>query len=230
MLHRKRIGIFVVAFMISSPCAADLRPYLFVDSGIADPDLSSIETQYKRMKNEASTYGGNGSINADDTGGAYVVGVGIQPFRHFAMEIGYYDFGSYDIEGAGQYDRGERHMSASGHTRTSIDGWGAQGIFIMPLSERFTVQLGVGAAWLDTHIEGQYTQVAATNVATQAQQSDTDTTMHDTTALLGLGARYRITPNFQFRVDYRYFGGVSDYTDDNDSEVQLVTAGMSYHF
>ncbi|MBB3142636.1 outer membrane protein [Halomonas organivorans] len=230
MSHRMWLGTFVVAFMTSGPCVADLRPYVFVDGGIADPDLNGIEAHYERMKDEASNAGGNGKIDTDDTSGAFAIGVGIQPYRHFAMEVGYYDFGSYDIEGAGQYLRGERQMSASGDTRTTIDGWGAQGIFIMPLSERFTVQLGAGAAWLDTRIEGQYTQSATTRAGTQTRQNDIDKTMHDTVALLGLGARYRITSSVQLRVDYRYFGGVGQYTDEHGSEVQLVTAGVSYHF
>lgn len=221
--------LLLCGFLSAPAIAADLRPYLFASAGIAQADLGELEDRFDVIIDQASDNGGTSSMATDDRDTVATLGLGLRLHRHFAIELGYYLLGNYDIEAQGRYTNGIGRLTRQGTAQVDVRGWGAQGVILAPLTERFSATLSLGLAELETEISGRYRYHQASPLGQISREEEFDTTLRNTVANLGVGARYAIGDALSLRLDYRYLGGIGGQYEAQEN-IHSLSAGLIYHF
>lgn len=142
------------------------------------------------------------SSQLDETATSYKVYAGYMFNQNFGIEAGWADHGDAERSAAG-YTIGAQPRSLY---------LAATGSF--PVSERFAVIGKIGAA-------SNRTRLSATGEANE--------TLKETTALIGIGATFAITPTLLAVVEYENFGKIIK-EDDGNMKLDVLSAGLRYKF
>ncbi|RTR05129.1 outer membrane beta-barrel protein [Halomonas nitroreducens] len=229
-----RHTVLATAWLMTAPAlavnaaAADL--YLFADAGFAEPDLDTLDRRHQRMAERMTDNGGVALVDVDDQSGAGVIGVGIQPFRYLALELGYYHLGDYRLETRGALTTPTHDLASRTVTDVEVRGWGLNGKLLLPISEALSGTFTTGIARIDTDITAVTTHRGEVLGEPFSTRETTEHRFEDTVGILGIGAWYRLGDHLGLRVDYRYLGGFGQGEDGGDSDLDLFTAGVVYVF
>jgi OOP family OmpA-OmpF porin len=154
------------------------------------------------------------STSMDKRDTAYQLNLGYRFNPYFALEGGYVDFGRFDFTSnvlAPAADTVNGNVKAYG-TRFSAVG-------ILPLQSGFSVYGKAGMFDARTKIEGG-----------SPSGLDVGESHHHTDGTFGVGASYDITKQIVASVEWNRYLKVSDSDATGRSDIDLVTAGLSYHF
>ena len=156
---------------------------------------------------EASGYGLTATLNTE-TGAALAWSVGYA-FKDWRVESELSwrrnDLDSVTLSGARFTSTGTNRASANGSVKNFA--WMANGVYVLPLTDRFTALLlgGVGVA----RVTGELSRIGSADFAFD----DEKTTF---AYQVGVGAEYPLSQDFAFEVSYRFFGTPTVTFDDVD--------------
>ncbi|QFU01715.1 OmpA-like transmembrane domain protein [Halomonas sp. THAF5a] len=204
--------------------------YLFADGGIAEPDLGTLDRRQQRHVARMTGNDEGAPVSVDDRSAAGVIGVGLLPFRHLALELSYHYLGDYRLESRARIDTASHQLDARTTTDVEVRGWGLSGKLLLPIGEALSATATLGVARLETDITAVTTS-RGTVLGESISRRERDTySVEDTVGILGIGAWYQYGPHVGLRLDYRYLGGFGQGDDGGDSDLDLVTAGLVYVF
>jgi opacity protein-like surface antigen len=141
--------------------------------------------------------------------------IGYKFNAYIAAELGYLDLGDYTAK-AGSYGKGT--ASASGATISAL--WS------FPFDEKFSVYARTGVLFAKTRTKARYTNSDDEFVSERENRSDV-------VPVLGIGANYNLTKNWQLTGEYRDVGSatlVKAAGESLDIEVNAFTVGANYFF
>jgi OOP family OmpA-OmpF porin len=156
-------------------------------------------------------FAGAASSISDHRHTGYKLYLGYQFDRHFALEGGYVDLGKL------KFDSTTLGGSLSGNIKTK-DGLFLDAVGIAPLNDRFNVFGKVGVYDLKT-------QLTASGTA-----GSVDTSSRKAGLNYGLGVGYKLTQHLGARLEWEQFHHVGSTDKTGRANVNLLSAGLDYHF
>jgi OmpA-OmpF porin, OOP family len=144
-------------------------------------------------------------ISCEDNDTAWKVLAGFQVNKHFAVELGYADFGEVAASGPG------------GTIKIEATAFEAVGIGMLPVADRFSVygKLGVYRGETDMNINTVLLQQSES-------ESNTDVTF-------GFGARFDFTKQLAGRVEWQRYQDVGG-GEIGESHIDLISIGVLFRF
>ncbi|SEO98229.1 outer membrane protein [Aquisalimonas asiatica] len=193
----------------------DVRPYFVADAGMGYVDLGDAERDLDRIADDDDI---SGSTSTKNTSFAYILGIGWHIGPYVAIELNYFDLGEYDATfSADNNDALESVIDFS--------GFGARGIARWPLTESWSVDVGLGAAQMDTRLRREFKPgSSSSNGGAVERYSSTDVVMN-----ASLGTQYRLSREWSLRAQYLYFNDVGDSSTGRD-DIQVLTVGAQFFF
>ncbi|QOR37443.1 outer membrane beta-barrel protein [Billgrantia diversa] len=224
-----RSVLLILSLVVAAPASA-LEPqfYFFGSFGAGEPDLGKLENKIKAVAEAANGNGGVGSHQADERDEIFSLGIGLQLHRYFAIELSYLDLGSYELEANGSHSNGQGEVIAYSDAEVEVRGYGLHGVVIVPVTERFSGDLALGIAKLKTEVEGRYTRDYITPLGHLSEQEHYDLTLRDTVASVGVGTHYAFTDMLGLRLNYRYYGGLGNIYEADES-IDVLSIGLTFH-
>ena len=141
-------------------------------------------------------------ITCNDSDTAWRILGGYQIDNHFALELGYHDFGKVEAAGFG----------VNGEVTANV--WELVVVGTIPLQNRFSVYGKLGGYRGDTRLRS--------NAGFSGSDTNTDITF-------GVGGRYDFSPQVAFRAEYQAYQSVGgDATGSSDFDV--ISAGALFRF
>jgi len=202
---------------------------MLLASGIACAQQSgfymggSIGQAWANIDDDAASFvadigGTNVSGNTDDTDITYKIFGGFKVNQNFAVEGGYAYLGKYTTSADGTFAGGA--VSAKGNVKSYAIFLDAVGI--LPANEQFSVFGKAGFAYTNTdaHVSASTTALSASDSASANKW----------VPKLGLGAQFQVSRNIALRAEYEYYFNVGDQNKTGESDVQILTAGISFGF
>lgn len=160
----------------------------------------------------------NVSGNTDDTDFSYKIFGGYKINKNFAVEGGYANFGKFTSNGSGRLLG--QPISASEEVKSYAIFVDAVGI--LPASEEFSVFGKAGFAYTNTKATGS---ASAPGISASASES-----ANQWVPKLGLGAQYYVTKAIALRAEFEYYFNVGDENTTGQSDVQVLSAGITFGF
>jgi OOP family OmpA-OmpF porin len=168
-----------------------------VDTGLAAQGIGSASS----IKKNATTFGLN---------------LGYQFTPNWAVEGGYTDLGSHDINGTVSSPASD---GLSGKVKARM--WNVAAVGTLPLEGGFGVYAKLGVARTDTKVD-----IASTTGAT----TPLDTKDDRWSPLIGVGALYRINENLDATVEYNRIDRLGSDNSTGRFDANTVMAGLRYRF
>ena len=155
------------------------------------------------------------TVDAKDSG--YKLYGGYEFNRNFALETGYYDLGTFTS-----------HSVTTGVGAGTIDGeWDAWAI---PIALVGTVPLGASFS-LFGKVGGAFTSLDATARGTSTPKTfEFSESESEFGTYLGVGAGVFFGQGWGIRVEWELFAGVGDDETTGESDIDLLSASIQYHF
>lgn len=149
----------------------------------------------------------------DESDHGYKLFGGYQFNRHFAIEGGYFDLGSFDF-------RAETLPPGSLDGKIEIDGFNLDLVGILPLAERFSLfgRLGANHAEANADLRGS----GAVNVL------EPNSSKRDTNLKFGVGAQWAVSERLGLRAEAERYR--IDDSFDNRGDIDLFSLGLIFRF
>lgn len=144
---------------------------------------------------------GNGFSKHDDTDTTGTVNIGYQFNRNFAVELGYTDFGKFNVS------------NGSGSGDWKSDGVGLSLVGILPMDNRWSLYGKIGAFYSDTRIN---------NIPGVNSDKRTNGTA-------GLGVSYDFGNRVVGKAEWNYYNDVGESSTGKPT-INTVTLGLAYRF
>jgi OOP family OmpA-OmpF porin len=132
---------------------------------------------------------------------------------NFALEAGYMDLGK------SKYTASYNQGAASGELKSG--GIDVAALGILPLSDSFSIfgKAGIIGAKTDSKL-----------TATGLSSSSWKSTTHEILPLVGVGATYKLSQNFDLRADYDYVSGIGKSSKTGVMKSNMISVGVAYNF
>jgi OOP family OmpA-OmpF porin len=145
--------------------------------------------------------------------------------KNFAIEGGYADLGKYTASASASFD------GASGSINGDVKAYAifidAVGFLPAGSNEEFSVFGKAGLAYTKTKANASAAAAAPGIGSASASASDSDS---EVVPKLGLGAQYYVTRNVALRAEYDIYFNVGDEDKTGESNVQVVSATLTFGF
>ncbi len=206
-----RVLSLAVITTIASPIAHadDMGWYFGAAAGEAEAKFNNVRIGDDLLGSDYET----SNLNADNRDKAYKVYLGYQVNSYFALEGGYFDFGTTDFT----LDTTPLGVFSS---QTDMKGFNFDARAMMPFSDMVSIYALVGV----NYIEAKNNQTGTGLVSLIASGS----TERDVNYQYGLGLQFDFTDNFAMRVEAERFR-VNDPSGDKDF-VDMASLGLVYKF
>ena len=152
------------------------------------------------------------STDNNDTG--YKLQLGYQFSPNFAIEGGYVDLGKF------LYSASVTGGNATGEAKA--DGWNIGLVGMMPLPNNFGLFAKLGT--INAKVK---TRVTAVGTGGTASVDESATKWKPN---LGLGATWMVSKNLGIRLEYEEFYDLGEKDRTGESDVSLLSVGLSYRF
>lgn len=193
--------------------AADPASYIGVAFGVsqaADLDAASINASLASIGLGAAT-------SVDDKGTPFKIYGGHRASENFAFEAGYTSFGEFT----------SNSTIISGGSGSVSGKWSGYSLDLnvlglIPVGESISLfgKAGIGIWNLDFDISA-----SGPGGSLAASESESGVS-----PILGFGAMFRLSPVFSVRADWERHFSIGDSSTTGDSDVDLITVGVQYHF
>jgi OOP family OmpA-OmpF porin len=150
----------------------------------------------------------------DDNDWGWKAQIGYQFDRNFAVEGGYVNLGQVNYNAA--YSQG----AATGNYQ--VDGWNIAGLGILPLDDSFSLFGKLGA--IDARTTAELSGSGLGGVGNGQYESTRWRPDY------GFGGMYNLTKNTALRLEYERFDGVGDPNTTGQTNIDLVSLGVSHQF
>lgn len=213
----KRAKLFAIAlgsFIAAAPVLCNAQDVGWYIGGSFGNSESGIDEQSFQSL-VASAGFGNTISGSDEKDSAFKVFAGYRFNRHFALEGGYLDLGSFSV--TTRITSGAPPQDLTGVVETK-DGLHLAGVGILPIGDsKFSVfgKAGLYSIKSTTKFNG-----AAGSVEAESDRKED--------LMFGLGASYDFAKNFGVRVEYERFMDVG--TQNNQGDIDLMSIGLVYRF
>jgi OOP family OmpA-OmpF porin len=204
------LALLVGAAAMTSAEAANLGGwYAGVDLGRSDfrKGGNGLDSAFANQGLTTST-----SMSKHDT--AYSLNLGYSFNQYFAVEGGYVDLGRYDFNTT---ILAPTPGAFSGNVKAH--GVRLSAVGIVPLQYGFSVYGKAGVFDARAKVEGS--TPAGVNVRSERNHTD---------GTFGVGASYNITQQIVASVEWNRYLKVGNSETTGKSDIDLITAGLSYHF
>ncbi|WP_126452971.1 outer membrane beta-barrel protein [Sulfuriflexus mobilis] len=181
--------------------------YVGASAGRTDYDLSESD-----FDAAFAAAGFTSSTDIEDTDTGYKAFVGWQFHKNFAVELGYVDLGTYDIDTIITAP-----VSATFNGDADVDGYSLSLVGSYPATDNFSVIGRLGAYFWDVNSQGT-ASVGATAVNLNGDDSGTD-------IVLGVGAQYDFNKTIGIRAEYEVYKDVGD-----EDDIDFLSAGIVVRF
>lgn len=201
-----------LAVMLLAASSGSFANGVYVSGQVSRSD-TSLDRSY--FHNQLTGAGGTGVTGSDDGQGTQWRLQGGYRFNpNFAVEAGYIDLGKSSYQAS--YTGG----SASGELKAG--GVDVAALAILPLGESFSVfgKAGAIAASIDA------TLTASAPAAAASGKSST----HEVLPLLGVGASYKLSQNFDLRADFDRVSGIGKSSKTGEMDSNMFSLGATYTF
>ncbi|HNC53164.1 MAG TPA: outer membrane beta-barrel protein [Accumulibacter sp.] len=203
------------SLLFASGVAAAQQSGFYVGAGVGQGKVSIDNGASDALVNAGAT---NVSSSKDNTDTSYKIFAGYQINKNFEVEGGYANFGKYKASASGTIAGGP--ISASGDVKSYAIFLDAVGI--APVTEAFSVFGKAGVAFTDTEANA-----SASGAGVAASASDS---ARKWVPKLGVGAQFYVSRNVALRAEYEYYFKVGDQNSTGQSDVQVLTAGVTIGF
>jgi opacity protein-like surface antigen len=157
----------------------------------------------------------------DDADRAWKLFAGYQANRYFSAELSYVDLGRAATVSTGQSFLGP----TTTESRTRTKAWELVGIGWLPVLERLSVTGKAGLYRSDVKRETRNSGFPSFVPASQ------DFRAHNNGFTLGVGTSYRISRGLDVRAEWqRYFGVGDDGASVPETDIDLLSVGLTYRF
>lgn len=183
--------------------------YVGASAGQSKIDLSG---EANLIRAEMAAFGETGTVSTDESGSGFKVFGGYNLHKNVAVEFGYADLGSASL-GV------DITAPAAANFKAEYD---ASGFFVdlvgkLPVTNDFTVFGKVGA-------------IASTVEATYSGDFVGSDKASETNVKFGIGAEYAFTKQVAVRGEFERYQGLGKEETTGESDVDLVSIGLTYKF
>ncbi|MEY3201938.1 MAG: hypothetical protein RIR70_1488 [Pseudomonadota bacterium] len=152
------------------------------------------------------------SVDNNDVG--YKLQVGYQFNPNFAIEGGYVNLGKFGYSAS--------LTGGSGGGDAKVDGWNIGLLGTLPLANNFGVFAKLGT--IDAKVK---TRIYAVGTGGSGSIDESSTKWKTN---LGLGGTWMVSKNLGVRLEYEEFWKLGDKDTTGESDVSMLSIGLSYHF
>lgn len=209
-MKRKSMLALALLALGSSPAWAAGNFYVLGAGGLTHANINQGE-----LDNELRAAGLTLlSSSTDNNDAGYKLQVGYQFNPNFAIEGGYVDLGKYS------YSASLTGGNAGGEAK--VDGWNIALLGTLPLANNFGVFAKLGT--IDAKVK---TRIFATGTGGSASIDESATKWKTN---VGLGGSWMVSPNLGIRLEYEEFYKLGNKDTTGESDVSLLSVGLSYRF
>lgn len=209
-MKRKLLVCALVGAATATPALAAGNWYVMAAGGVTHADSNKGE-----IDSEITAAGltlNSSSLDSDDAG--YKLQLGYQFNPYFAIEGGYVNLGKYN------YTANVTGGTVAGDAK--VDGWNLGLVGTWPVSNNWGLFARLGM--IDSKVKGSITGSGAGGTASVSAES------HKWRNNFGLGATWMVMPNLGVRLEYEEFYKVGDKDKTGESDIGMLSLGLSYRF
>lgn len=154
------------------------------------------------------------SSSFDDSDTGYKLQLGYQFNQNWAVEGGYVDLGEFKYHAS--------YTGGAANAKAKADGWNIDVVGILPINDQFSVFGKLG--FIDAKVK---IDASATGPGGSASGSADDTCWKGT---WGVGATYNFSKTIGIRAEWERFDKLGDKGSTGESNVNLLSVGLSFKF
>lgn len=203
--------------------------YLLLEGGKSYADLSTQPFDRAATAWLASPTASSAQVNSDDSDTLWRLGVGYALSKQFAVEFYYEDLGDYQATMNLNGTNGQGATAQLNATEAvKLSGLGAQLVGQWPLTSHVSLLGTAGVAYLEN--ERRYDATVANFNAPIQTTTNINDDRHTWAPTLGAGVQFSVTEELSLRGRYtRYFdAGETDNLPAFD--LDLISAGVTWHW
>jgi len=214
---------------------AKTAPDLYGVTGINPDEINNTINEL----NQEPGYTASSSFTNDRTDTAYKIYLGFKSTENFALEFGYADFGKFSSSGraAAEYVgiSGTAFLSTTADLESKNTAWFLDAVGTVPMSERFSLVGRVGAAYVKTRstLSDSYAydyEVDGFPPDAGFGYGSSSRSKSKWVPKVGIGIDYQISRGISALVEYERYFNVGDSSVGFKSDVDMLTAGLKFHF
>lgn len=196
--------------------AASAEPYIGVAGGMG----------YTNATTKISEQTGYSAVGTkDDSKAAVSIYAGYAFTRTLAFEVGYTDFGKYNVNGWQVNSFGVNPVADSIHAQVVS----ATVVGSLPLSPVFGLEGKIGLGVMNQKYHCVTSCLDGNNLPIG------DSTNNSTVGVIGVGAHWNLNRNLTLRTRFDYYGGATSPINghsgvDDSMDYSMLSVGMDWHF
>ena len=159
-------------------------------------------------------------LSCDEEDLGWKVFAGYKFNKYLAIEGGSVDFGQADADIP--FINVVTLEVVEGTLETKVDGFFLSGLTELPLSDKFSVLAKIGIIYWDIEFNGS-------DLPNNGGLVD-DEDENGTDMFFGFGAKYNITENFAFRVEWERYNNIGESGIDLSTDIDLISGGLVLQF
>jgi OOP family OmpA-OmpF porin len=214
---------------------AKSAPDLYGVTGINPDAINSIINNL----NQLPGYTASSSFANDRTDTAYKIYLGFKSTENFALEFGYANFGKFSSSGQASADYVDgpdtAFLSTTANLESKNTAWFLDAVGTVPMSEKFSLVGRVGAAYVKTRSTLSDSYAYEYDIEGDPYDADSGSGSSSRSKSkwvpkVGIGVAYQISQGVSALVEYERYFSVGDSSVGFKSDVDMLTAGLKFHF
>lgn len=216
-----------LSLVSTSVLATESGWYVGVNIGsskVKDISQSDINDVVLDAFNSAGFQVLSATSSLDDKDTAWSIVGGYKFSRYFAVEAGYADLGGakYDALGTVRQFGAATNRPATFAADISAKGPQLAAVGIVPLGSRFDLHGKLGMIFAKTTFK-ETASISGASASDSLSANSTD-------VFYGLGAGFNVTEHIALNVDWQVYSKVGDEEETGESDIDALTAGLTFSF